>query len=203
MPESKPANHLYHTAAVWISAVSNPVLVVALSLVYLINRFTTDLDDVIRYSATGLSLIIIGPALVYVLIRWRHDRRIDLDVTNRADRPLPLLVASIGALVGGSLISHRLDLPNLLFMSQTLVMMLLVLTVVTTLWKISIHTSTLAALITLLVVLRGPELAVLYLLIIPVAWARVRLRKHSVAQIFAGSVLGAAVTYFSWLTLGR
>lgn len=202
MPESQQAKQL-NTLAVWISTISNPVLLVALSLVYLTNRFATDLGDIIRYSATGLSLIVIGPALVYVVIRWRHDRTIDVDVTNRADRPLPLLVASIGALVGGSLISHRFDIPSLLFISQTLVMMLLVLTVVTTLWKISIHTSTLAALVTLLVVLRGPELSALYLLIIPVAWARVRLRKHSVAQILAGSLLGAAVTYFSWLTLGQ
>lgn len=189
--------------AIWISAISNPVLVVALSLVYLTNRFATDIDDVVKYSATGLSLIVIGPALVYILLRWRHDRKIDVDVTNRADRPLPLLVASIGALLGGTLISNRFDIPSLLFISQTLVMMLLVLTVVTTVWKISIHTSTLSALITLLVVLRGPELVFLYLLLIPVAWARVLLRKHSVSQIIGGTLLGIAVTYFCWLALGR
>jgi membrane-associated phospholipid phosphatase len=192
-----------HTLAIWVSAISNPVLVVALSLVYLTNRFATDLGDVVKYSATGLSLIVIGPALVYILIRWRHDRKIDVDVTNRSDRPLPLLVASIGALLGGTLISSRFDIPSLLFISQTLVMMLLVLTVVTTVWKISIHTSTLSALITLLVVLRGPELAVLYVLLIPVAWARVLLRKHSIAQIIGGSLLGIVVTYFCWLALGR
>ncbi len=192
-----------HTLAIWVSAISNPVLVVALSLVYLTNRFATDIDDVLKYSATGLSLIVIGPALVYILLRWRHDRKIDVDVTNRADRPLPLLVASIGALLGGTLISNRFDIPSLLFISQTLVMMLLVLTVVTTVWKISIHTSTLSALITLLVVLRGPELAFLYVLLVPVAWARVLLRKHSVSQIIGGTLLGIAVTYFCWLALGR
>lgn len=192
-----------HTLAIWISAISNPVLVVALSLVYLTNRFATDIDDVFKYSATGLSLIVVGPALVYILLRWRHDRKIDVDVTNRADRPLPLLVASIGALLGGTLISNRFDIPSLLFISQTLVMMLLVLTVVTTVWKISIHTSTLSALITLLVVLRGQELAFLYVLLVPVAWARVLLRKHSVSQIIGGTLLGIAVTYFCWLALGR
>lgn len=189
--------------AVWISALSNPVLVVALSLVYLTNRYATDLSDVIRYSATGLSLIIIGPGLVYVALRWRHDQKIDVDMTDRADRPLPLLVASIGALLGGVLISNRFDIPSLLFMSQTLVMMLLVLTVVTTVWKISIHTSTLAALVTLLIIFRGAELVPLYLLIVPVAWARVLLRKHSVAQILGGTFLGIAVTFFSWLALSR
>lgn len=189
--------------AEWISALSNPVLVVAISLVYLTNRYATDLGDVIRYSLTGLSLIIIGPALVYILLRWRHDQKIDVDVTNRADRPLPLLIASIGALLGGSYISTRFDIPTLLLVSQTLVMMLLVLTVVTTVWKISIHTSTLSALITLLVVLRGVELLPLYALLIPVAWARVLLGKHSVAQIIGGTMLGIAVTYFSWLALSR
>jgi len=189
--------------AIWISALSNPVLVVALSLVYLTNRYASDLGDLLRYSLTGLSLIIVGPALVYILLRWRHEQKIDVDVTNRADRPLPLLVASIGALLGGSYISSRFDIPSLLLISQTLVMMLLVLTVVTTVWKISIHTSTLSALITLLVVLRGVELLPLYAFLIPVAWARVLLRKHSVAQILGGTLLGIAVTYFSWLVLNR
>lgn len=189
--------------AIWISALSNPVLVVAISLVYLTNRYANDFGDVLRYSLTGLSLIIIGPALVYILVRWRHEQKIDVDVTNRADRPLPLLIASIGALLGGSYISTRFDIPSLLLISQTLVMMLLVLTVVTTVWKISIHTSTLSALITLLVVLRGIELLPLYVLLIPVAWARVLLRKHSVAQIIGGTLLGIVVTYFSWLVLNR
>lgn len=189
--------------ATWISALSHPVLVVAISLVYLTNRYATDLSDLLRYSLTGLSLIIIGPALAYILLRWRHEQKIDVDVTDRADRPLPLLVASIGALLGGSYISTRFDIPTVLLISQTLVMMLLVLTVVTTVWKISIHTSALSALITLLVVIRGLELLPLYALLIPVAWARVLLRKHSVAQIVGGTLLGIVVTYFSWLVLSN
>ncbi len=191
------------TTAIWISALSNPVLLVALSLVYLTNRYADDLGELIRYSATGLSLIVIGPALAYIAISSHRERSIDIDVSNRADRPLPLMIASIGALVGGSLISSRFEIPNLLFMSQTLVMMLLILTIISFVWKISIHTTTLSAVVTLIVVFRGAELLPLYALIVPVAWARLYLRQHTLPQIIGGILIGIAVTSLSWLVLGN
>jgi membrane-associated phospholipid phosphatase len=188
--------------AVVISNLSHPVLLVALSMLYITSRYADGLEEVIRYYAVAMTLIVIAPAAIYVLVSRQYDHKIDIDISNRADRPLPLMLASLGALVGGSMISNRLDSPSLLLVSQTLVAMLLLLTVVSFVWKISIHTSTLAALVTVLVIFRGLELLPLYVLVFPVGWARLQLRQHTVAQLIGGSVLGVAVTYLSSILLG-
>ncbi|QQG49843.1 MAG: phosphatase PAP2 family protein [Candidatus Berkelbacteria bacterium] len=195
--KTEPSTDFKRTLAVWISNASNPVLLVAVSLIYITNRYVDELQEVIGWSITGLTLIVIAPALIYLLVSRQYDKKIDMDITNRADRPLPLMLASLGALVGGVIVSNRLDSPNLLLMSQTLVAMLMVLTVISLVWKISIHASTMAALVTLLVIFRGRDLLPLYLLLIPLAWARLELKQHTIAQLIGGAMLGVAVTYFA------
>jgi membrane-associated phospholipid phosphatase len=189
------------TVAVWISNLSHPVLLVALSVVYITSRYVGGLEDVIRYSTAGLALIVVIPSLVYVILARHYEHHVDMDITNRADRPLPLLLASLGALIAGSIISNRINDVSLLFISQTLVAMLLLLTVVSLVWKISIHTSTLAALVTLMVIFRGEALLPLYLIVLPVAWARLQLHKHTAAQLAGGSLLGVAVTYLLYVAI--
>ncbi len=185
--------------AIFISNLTNPVLLVILSMTYLISRYTDNLEQAFVWLAVGLVLIVIGPGLIYIVTNRRNEKEIDIDISDRSDRPLPLMLASLGALFGGYLISDRLESNNLLLISNVLVAMLLLLTVTTLVWKISIHASTLTALTTLLVLFRGEAFLWLFFLIIPVAWARYFLRQHTPAQLVAGSVLGIAVTYFAWV----
>jgi|GEM_PF-771666 len=190
--------------AVWISNVTNPVLLVAISLVYLTNRYINDLDQVIQWSALGLSLIVVAPAVVYFIVNRHLARKVDIDISNRADRPLPLMLASLGALIGGYLVGARIDQnSSLLLLNNTLVAMLLLLTIISFVWKISIHASTLTALVTLIVIFRGFDYVPLYLLVIPVAWARLYLQQHTIAQLVGGSLMGAVVTYATAVLLDR
>lgn len=185
--------------AIFISSLTHPVLLVIISMTYLISRYTDNLEQAFVWLTVGLVLIVVGPGLIYVASSKRKDRDIDIDISNRGDRPLPLMLASLGALFGGYLISDRLESDSLLLISNVLVAMLLLLTVTTLVWKISIHASTLTALVTLLVLFRGEAFLWLFLLIIPVAWSRYFLRQHTLAQLIAGSALGVGVTYFAWL----
>jgi len=61
-------------------------------------------------------------------------------------------------------------------------------------WKISVHTAGIAGPTTALVCALGPECAPLYLLLVPVAWARYELRAHTPSQLAAGALVAAAVT---------
>ena len=73
-----------------------------------------------------------------------------------------------------------------------------VLAAITTLWKISIHCAVASGSVTILALLFGPGLIPAYLLVALTGWSRVVVRDHSVAQVIAGSLLGAAaaaVTY--------
>ncbi len=62
-------------------------------------------------------------------------------------------------------------------------------------WKISIHASGIAGPVTTLVYATGAWAAVLFLLLIPVGWARVRLRAHTPWQIFAGALVTIISTW--------
>lgn len=73
-----------------------------------------------------------------------------------------------------------------------------VLATITTVWKISIHCAVASGSVTILALLFGPGLIPAYLLVALTAWSRVVVKDHTVAQVIAGSLLGAAaavVTY--------
>ena len=73
-----------------------------------------------------------------------------------------------------------------------------VLAAITTVWKISIHCAVAAGSVTILCLLFGPLAAPGYLLVALTAWSRIVVKDHTIAQVIAGSLLGAAaaaVTY--------
>jgi membrane-associated phospholipid phosphatase len=60
-------------------------------------------------------------------------------------------------------------------------------------WKISPHPRTFPGALTFLVLAFGPSFALLYLLVLPIAWARVDLGGHSLAQAGTGALLGVVI----------
>ena len=66
-----------------------------------------------------------------------------------------------------------------------------VLAVITSIWKISIHCAVAAGSVTILALFFGPWVTAGYLLVGLTGWSRIVLNDHTVAQVVAGSVLGA------------
>ncbi len=66
-----------------------------------------------------------------------------------------------------------------------------VLAVITSIWKISIHCAVASGSVTILALFFGPWVTAGYLLVALTGWSRIVLNDHSVAQVVAGSVLGA------------
>lgn len=62
-------------------------------------------------------------------------------------------------------------------------------------WKISVHTAGIAGPTTALVYALGPEYTPLFLLLVPVAWARYELKAHTIGQLAAGALVAAVVTF--------
>jgi len=71
----------------------------------------------------------------------------------------------------------------------------IVLMVITLRWKISIHASGVTGPFTALVYLLGAVMLPLLLVVIPVAWARVELKAHTIMQVAVGAVLSGALTW--------
>lgn len=180
-----------------ISIVFHPGLLTIVSLALVTNHFAQTSQQFYNWTIYG-SLLIVGPGVLYAIgLSWK-ERKVDLDISRRQDRIVPLILASLGALIGGYLIDRHLDIPTLKILGNVLVAVLIVLTFITMVWKISLHTTTLATLVTVLVIFRGPIFSLCYLAILPVGWSRMVLKQHTLAQLVGGSLAGIAVPYLAY-----
>ena len=73
-----------------------------------------------------------------------------------------------------------------------------VLAAITTVWKISIHCAVASGSVTILALFYGPPVLAGYVLVALLGWSRVALEDHTVAQVVAGSVLGAAAAVLAY-----
>jgi membrane-associated phospholipid phosphatase len=74
--------------------------------------------------------------------------------------------------------------------------------VVTLWWKISVHAAIAAGAATVLVLVFGPALLVVWPLVALIAWSRVQVGDHTPAQVLAGVALGVAVNATIFPLLG-
>jgi hypothetical protein len=90
---------------------------------------------------------------------------------------------------------------RLLALLAAMLVGLVVTLLVTLFWKISLHASTFAGAVTILVLAFGPSWALLYPLVILIGWARIELGDHRPGQVAIGAALGIviAATVFSSL----
>ena len=70
------------------------------------------------------------------------------------------------------------------------------------LWKISVHTGFVAALVTILTILYSPIGAITTVLLPLIAWARIELEHHSPAQVATGALLAALIVVVVFYLFG-
>jgi membrane-associated phospholipid phosphatase len=137
----------------------------------------------------------------------RHGRWSDRNVGARRPRLLVLAFITASAAAGFTLLLV-LDAPRLLtgylaFMLASIA----ALAAITSAWKISIHCAVAAGSVTILALSFGPLVLPAFALVALLGWSRVAVQDHSVAQVVAGSLLGAAAAaaayaVLAWLTFG-
>jgi membrane-associated phospholipid phosphatase len=136
----------------------------------------------------------IVPLSMLLLWETRTKAKIDLDVPARTERGHPLLFACTSYLIGTAALvaAHAPLLTTVLmfgYFAGTLCLFFINLY-----WKISIHTMGIAGPTTVLIFVFGYWGVLLGLLLPPVIWSRVYLKKHTVAQAIMGAVLGFVLT---------
>lgn len=177
-----------------VSIILHPVLLAIIGLAYLTGYFSDSSREFYQWTIVGLLLLTGAPA-IYMLVLYFFGIEDDLALRDRHHRPIPLLLATVGAAIGGYIVFARGLNHNLIILSAVLVVDLLMLTGITAFWKISVHTTTLSALVVLLIIFRGVSYAPLFLLLLPVAWARYTLRRHTGTQLLGGAVIGSTLTF--------
>ncbi len=152
-----------------------------------------DTTSALLFACLTLFFLTLGP-MVYVLIGVRRGWLSDADVSRRSERMGPFLFG-ISSVTLGLLILRYVNAPKdletlLLITSISGILML----IITLWWKISIHASSMAGVATMLTTLYGAIMLPTFLLLVLVSWSRVVLRRHTTAQVIAGSLVGIALS---------
>jgi len=149
------------------------------------------------------AFILLTPMLFIVWLK-RQGWVSDFDLSVRRERVLPMFIAWLGLLVGW-LALRAADAPRLLLAFALLqICQGAIFLLITLFWKISLHTTTVSSLTALWWVMTG-SVVFLWLglpLVVLVAWARLRLRRHTAAQAIAGTLLGVLACLIVWQFYG-
>ena len=141
-----------------------------------------------------ISLVFASVLPMAIILYWAKKIGTDRDISNRQDRFTPLIVGVVSYLIGVFIslilnVNHFLTLLLLCYALNTFIVML-----ITTKWKIRVHTTGLSGPVAALILLLGPFGAVFGILYPIVIWSRVLLKKHTLAQAICGAVQGFFLT---------
>lgn len=143
---------------------------------------------------TGLYLLIaVCVPVAYVGVQLARGRISDFDLRVREQRLKPYLVSLLCA--GLAWLWLRLGMaPTLLIVVVGAgVVQVALMLAITLFWKISAHTASVAGVAALAVMLIGAAALPLLALVPLLAWARLRLQRHTPLQTLAGALLGAGL----------
>ena len=179
--------------ATYISAAMNAPLIAILTFVPLILSQRHE-SQTLLIGITTLFGAILPLSSTYYLVRKGIIP--DIYASDRASRTEPFLWAMASYLLGVTALLY-FEAPFVVtalmacYFVNAIIMLL-----ITLYWKISIHAVGVTGPITALVFQLGAQMIPFFLLMLPVAWARIELKAHNVKQVIAGAVLSTILTWF-------
>lgn len=188
-----------HELAKTISTITNPpIITIPLFLIIcIVLSFENGGFDFNKFIIMELISLVFASVLpMAIILFWAKKINTDRDISNREDRFIPLIIGIVSYFIG-VLVSLALNADNFL----TLLLLCYsvntgVVLLITFKWKISVHTTGISGPVAALILLLGPFGAVFGVIYPIVIWARVLLKKHTLAQAICGGVQGFFLTVF-------
>lgn len=180
-----------------ISTLTNPpiICIPLFFIICLVLSFENGSFDFSKFMILELISLIFASALpMAIILLWAKKLNTDSDISNREDRFTPLIVGIISYFIG-FLVLLTLGIDD--FLTALLLCYSIntgVILLITTKWKISVHTTGLSGPVAALILLLGPIGALFGILYPILIWSRVLLKKHTLAQAIAGGVQGFFLT---------
>src|SRR4030042_1339029 len=140
------------------------------------------------------------PALFFYHLLKRHEIH-DWDITQRKER-YPLYGFTLAAHLVGiyfTYMSHQYHLGSMLIVFWFIG---LIFFLITLFWKISLHGGVNMVLVTFVVLLFGRSFLWAYLILIPVGWSRIYLKKHTPVQFVSGSLIASGLFLVGFFLFG-
>ncbi|HEY1353251.1 MAG TPA: phosphatase PAP2 family protein [Ktedonobacteraceae bacterium] len=145
------------------------------------------------YAITTLLFLSIGP-FAYILLGVRLGKLSDVDVSRRNERVGPFIFGLFSVCLGWFALTLTHGPALLITVLLLTAVSGLVMMIITLWWKISLHASSLACAVTMLTALYGAIMLPTFVLLVLVSWSRIVLRRHTLAQVVVGSLLGMALS---------
>lgn len=177
-----------------ISQITQPPLIIGVFLTFLVFYYAPDTTTGFIWFLIAGGLIGLVPT-VFTFIAVKLGWISDVLLPERKDRIGPFLVAALGTAI--TLISfYKMDVPTeILVFLMALILVLMVVLLITTFWKISVHAATITVVTVSINVLTDCQYWYLLFLIPIVMWARVYRKRHTVAQVIAGAFINGVIVY--------
>ena len=189
-PEPKP---LHVRMARHVSNILSPASI-SLPFIVLVALYrASDKLTALLYALITLFFVSVGP-LAYIVIGVHLGKLSDIDISHRSERARPFLFGISSTLVG-LLVLLLIQGPKNLQTALIITIVSAIILLITTLWwKISIHASSLGGVATMLTALYGAAMLPCFFLLILVSWSRVVLRRHTILQVIAGSLVSIVLS---------
>ena len=178
-----------------ISFFGSPFIVLAAMFSALAWHYKEGVLQFYSYLMVTAIFVLLIP-IAYLIESVESVKFIDLHLTNKEDRERVLLVTALSVLIGYFMLSF-IGMPRPLLLIELVgIVNLVIIAIITFKMKLSIHLAVLTIASTLVVYFLGYQYLWLYLLLIPLGWARYYREKHDLSEIFAGIFLSFLVTIF-------
>jgi membrane-associated phospholipid phosphatase len=187
------------------TAVLNPFLTGFVVIALLSFEGSDGTAEAVKWAslATVLSVLPVLAAVLYLVRRKKMDGV--FESTRRQRVGVYLAATALGA-VGYGLLAF-LEAPQLLVATfATGLASIVVFSGINLVWKISLHTAFMAGAAAILVMVYGATAAWVVILLPPLAWARMTLGQHTLAQVIAGALVAAVIVvliFWSYGLLGQ
>ncbi|MFC1916098.1 hypothetical protein ACFLW4_05355 [Chloroflexota bacterium] len=183
------------------SNILNPFLVSLVIIILLSFESTSSITDAIKWSLILITVSIL-PVFSVIVYLARKEKIEGISISVRRQRNKIYLLASVCAIVGCFLLLY-LEAPLILLAAFVAgLAAIIVFMCINLLWKISIHTAFTAASVTTLTILYSSIGALTIMLVPPIAWARIELEHHSIAQAIAGALLAPLIVVVVFYLFG-
>ena len=149
------------------------------------------MDDPSAWAWIAVSMaLIIGVPVAYICWKVHSGEISDFHIPIRKQRLRPMLLFIACTMMAWIVLTIAHAPALLLSFLGFGTVLIAILLLITLRWKISGHSAAIAGMVTLLVRLIGWSFLPSMVLIPLVAWARIRIKRHSLAQTIAGAALG-------------
>lgn len=182
-----------HELAEKISTITNPpIITIPLFLIIcVVLSFENGAFNLSKFIVLELISLVFASILpMAIIVYWAKRINTDKDISNRQDRFIPLIIGIVSYFIG---VLVCLALNADIFMTLLLLCYAVntgVVLLITTKWKISVHTTGLSGPVAALILLLGPVGAAFGVIYPIVIWSRVLLKKHTMSQAICGGVQG-------------